>query len=68
MEFKLRDEVFDKETQLIGTIIEIQEYSSAAKVEFSIEGNLKQMLIPIKRLIKIKKEDIKKSIEKWNRA
>ena len=66
MELKLGDEVFS--TDLIGTIVEIQEYSNAAKVEFNIGGKPRQLLIPIDRLIKVPIQDAKKLIEKYNKG
>jgi len=66
MELKLGDEVFS--TDLIGTIVEIQEYSNAAKVEFNIGGKSRQLLIPIDRLIKVPIQDAKKLIEKYNKG
>lgn len=66
MELKLGDEVFS--TDLIGTIVEIQKYSNAAKVEFNIKGKLRQLLIPIDRLIKVPIQNTKKLIEKYNKG
>lgn len=66
MKIEIGSEVFDKETHLIGTVVDIQEYNNSAKVEFNIGGILKQKSIPIKNLIKIQTEEIGKRIDRYN--
>lgn len=66
MEIEISNEVFDKETHLIGTVIGIQEYNNSAHVEFNIGGILEQKIIPIKNLIKIQTEEIGKRIAMYN--
>ena len=66
MKIEIGSEVFDKETHLIGTVVDIQEHNNSAQVEFNIGGILKQKSIPIKNLIKIKTEEIGKRIARYN--
>lgn len=66
MKIEIGSEVFDKETHLIGTVVDIQEYNNSAQVEFNIGGILKQKSIPIKNLIKIQTEEIGKRIARYN--
>lgn len=66
MKIEISNEVFDKETHLIGTVIGIQEYNNSAQVEFSIGGIKKQWLIPVNNLIKIQTEEIGKRIARYN--
>lgn len=66
MKIEIGSEVFDKETHLIGTVVDIKEYNNSAQVEFNIGGILKQKRIPIKNLIKIQTEEIGKRIARYN--
>lgn len=66
MVIEINNEVFDKETRLIGTVIGTREYNDCVQVEFNIGGILKQKIVPIENLIKIQTEEIGKRIARYN--
>lgn len=66
MVIEINNEVFDKETRLIGTVIGTQEYNDCVQVEFNIGGILKQKIVPIENLIKIQTKEIGKRIARYN--